>query len=132
MIFSWVYEYHGFSSFIDDFDAVNYDIEFITSFKNIYSKELGLKVEYQKNLASFLDIDIKIEDVIELFSYTNSLTKEKKFHSLWSEFPTYHTICHLQIVIARSNLKINHFVSRASYLFLWMKTRRRNRATLTE
>ena len=82
MLFSKVYEYHGFSRFIDDFGAVNYGIEFVTSFKNIYSKELGLKVEYQQNLSSFLDIDINIENVIELFSYTNSLTKEKKFHSL--------------------------------------------------
>lgn len=47
-------------------------------FKNIYPKDLHLKAEYQENLASFLDLDIKKEDVIELFSYTNCLKKEKK------------------------------------------------------
>ena len=63
------YEYHRVSRFIDDLDAVNYGNGFLTSFKNISPKELDLKVEYQENLASFLDLDIKIEDVIEFFSY---------------------------------------------------------------
>ena len=41
---------------------MNDDNEFLTSFKNIYSKELDLKVERQGNHATFLDLDIKIED----------------------------------------------------------------------
>ena len=40
------------------------DNEFLTSFKNIYPKELDLKVECQGNHVSFLDHDIEIEDSV--------------------------------------------------------------------
>ena len=40
------------------------DNEFLTSFKNIYPKELDLKVERQGNHVSFLDFDIKVEDSV--------------------------------------------------------------------
>ena len=43
-----------------DLRAINDDNEFLTSFKNIYSKELELKVGHQENHASFLDFDSKI------------------------------------------------------------------------
>ena len=60
---SKAYKYHGISRFIDDdLCAINDDNEFLTSFTNICSKELELKVEHQGNHASFLDLDIKIED----------------------------------------------------------------------
>ena len=42
------------------------DNEFLTSFKNIYPKELDLKVERQGNHASFLDLEIKIEDYFRI------------------------------------------------------------------
>ena len=41
--------------------------EFLTSFKNIYPKELDLKVERQGNHVSFLDLDIKVEDSIFVY-----------------------------------------------------------------
>ena len=40
------------------------DNEFLTSFKNIYHKELDLKVERQGNHISFLDLDIQVEDSV--------------------------------------------------------------------
>ena len=40
------------------------DNEFLTSFKNIYHKELDLKVERQGNHVSFLDLDIQVEDSV--------------------------------------------------------------------
>ena len=43
------------------------DNEFLTSFKNIYPKELDLKVERQGNHVSFLDLDIKVEDSIFVY-----------------------------------------------------------------
>ena len=43
------------------------DKEFLTSFKNIYPKELDLKVERQGNHASFLDLDIKVEDSVFVY-----------------------------------------------------------------
>ena len=43
------------------------DNEFLTSFKNIYPKELDLKVERQGNHASFLVLDIKVEDSVFVY-----------------------------------------------------------------
>ena len=63
---SETYEYNTVSRFIDDLGAINDDNEFLTSFKNIYPKELDLKVERQGNHASFLDLDIKIEDYFRI------------------------------------------------------------------
>ena len=63
-----------FSS-IDDLN----DNEFLTSFRNISPKELHLKVKRQGNHASFLDLDIKVEDSIFVYKL---LTKGKNFHYL--------------------------------------------------
>ena len=41
--------------------------EFLTSFKNIYPKELDLKVERQGNHVSFLDLEIKVEDSVFVY-----------------------------------------------------------------
>ena len=43
------------------------DIEFLTSFKNIYPKELDFKIERQGNHVSFLDFDIKVEDSVVVY-----------------------------------------------------------------
>ena len=63
---SKAYEYDAVSRFIDDLRAINDDNEFLTSFKNIYPKELDLRAERQVNHASFLDLDIKIEDCFRI------------------------------------------------------------------
>ena len=52
------------------------DNEFLTSFKNIYPKELDLKVERQGNHVSFLDLDIKVEDSVLVYK---PLGKRDKF-----------------------------------------------------
>ena len=43
------------------------DNEFLTSFKNIYSKELDLKVERQENHVSYLDLDMKVEESVFVY-----------------------------------------------------------------
>ena len=63
---SKVYKYHGVSRFIDDLCTINDGNEFLTLFKNIYPKELELKIEHEGNLTSVLDIDIKIEDSVSV------------------------------------------------------------------
>ena len=63
---SKAYEYDAVSRFTDDLRAINDDNEFLTSFKNIYPKEVDLKVEHQGNHASFLDLDVKIEDCFRI------------------------------------------------------------------
>ena len=66
---------HWFCWFIDNLYPINDGNEFLTSSKNIYSKELEFKVEHHGKHLSFLDVDTKIEDGV-------SLTKETNFHSL--------------------------------------------------
>ena len=43
------------------------DNEFLTSFRNMYLKELDLKVERQGNHVLFLDLDIKVEDSVFVY-----------------------------------------------------------------
>ena len=54
------------SRFIHDLCTLNDDNEFLTSFKNIYPKELDLKDERRGNHAPLLDFDIKIEDCFRI------------------------------------------------------------------
>ena len=61
------YKHHGISSFTNDLCAINKDNEFLTLCKNIYPKELELRVEHQGNHASFLDLDIEIEDSVFVY-----------------------------------------------------------------
>ena len=44
-----------------------HDNELLTSSRNIYPKELDLKVERQGNHVSFLDLDIKVEDSVFIY-----------------------------------------------------------------
>ena len=55
------YKYHGTSRFIDDLCAINDGDDFMASYKEIYPKELELKVEHHGNHAIFLDLDITIK-----------------------------------------------------------------------
>ena len=51
--------------FIDDLIALNDDDEFLRSYKEIYPKEMELKVENQEiDNASFLDLGLHVEDNI--------------------------------------------------------------------
>ena len=52
------------------------DNEFLTSFKNIYPKELDLRVKRQGNHVSFLDLDIKVEDSVFVYK---TFDKRDKF-----------------------------------------------------
>ena len=61
------YKYHGARRFIDDLCGVNGGNEFFNSFKNIYSKELEQKLEYQETNATFLDFDITIKVIIFIY-----------------------------------------------------------------
>ena len=71
---SKAYKY-GVSRFTDDLCTINDGNYFLTSFKKIHPKELVLKVQHQGNQASFLDLDIKLEDSVLVYK-----TKEINFH----------------------------------------------------
>ena len=55
------------------------DNEFLTSFRNIYPKELDLKVECQGNHVSFLDLDIKVEDSVFVYKPLDKMNKFSLF-----------------------------------------------------
>ena len=57
---------YGVCRFINDLCAINDGNEFLT-FKNIYPKKLGLKVEHQGNQTLFLDLEIKIKDSVFVY-----------------------------------------------------------------
>ena len=58
------YNFHSVGRFIDDLCALNDRDEFHSCYKEIYPKELDLKVEHHGDHASFLDLDICIENGI--------------------------------------------------------------------
>ena len=62
------YNFHSTSRFIDDLCALNDKDEFFKSYENdIYPKELKLKVEHHGTHATFLDLDITVEN--DIFRY---------------------------------------------------------------
>ena len=61
------YKFHGASRFTDDLCTINDDGEFSSSYKYIYSKQLELKLKHQGEHATFLDLDITIEDNIFVY-----------------------------------------------------------------
>ena len=66
------------------FCAINDGNQLLTSFKNIYPKDLELKVELQGNHVSFIDLDIKIEDSAVVFKL---LGKREKFPYFIARMP---------------------------------------------
>ena len=58
---------HGTLRFIDDLCTINNDGEFSSSYKYIYPKQLELKLEHQEEHATFLDLDITIENNIFVY-----------------------------------------------------------------
>ena len=63
-----VRKYKHASRFIDDECNLNDGGEFGRSFRDIYPQELELKCEHQGDRASFLELDIKIENGLFVYS----------------------------------------------------------------
>ena len=114
------YKYHATC---DDLCIINDDDKFSKSFKRIYPGKLELKLERSRTHATFLDLDIKIEDgvfVYKLFDkrdkflfylvcmphFQNNIPSSIFCGSIFSEF----------LCIARCTLKLEHFLPRASEL----------------
>ena len=53
-------KFHGCSRFIDDLVCLNDGNKFSDSFKEIYPRDLVLKGKHSGDLATFLELDIKI------------------------------------------------------------------------
>merc|ERR1711895_280424 len=107
-------KFHGCSRFIDDLACINDGNIFSDSFKKIYPSDLELKCEHSGNHATFLDLDIKIED--DKFFY--------KLYDKRSNIPSYvfyGTIRSEIIRIARSTLLLDDFVPRIGAFFKRMQ-----------
>jgi len=118
------YKYHGTSRFIDDLCTINDGNEFSRSFKCIYPKELVLKLEHSGTHATFLDLDINIEDGMFIYKLFDKRDKFPFFivrmPHLQSNIPSsifYGSIFSEFLRIARCTLKFQHFLPRASELY---------------
>ena len=67
------YNFHSIGRFIDELCVINDRNSFVENFKEIYPKELDLKLEHDGSHAIFQDLDIEIK--VAIFVY-NFLTKE--------------------------------------------------------
>ena len=116
--------HYGVSRFIDDLCVINDGCKFAASFKNIYHKELELKIKHQGIYASFLDFDIKIKDsiflqklfgkrdkvpffIVQMPDMSSNILSSFFYGPIFSEF----------FYIANCALRINDFIPRASDLF---------------
>ena len=121
--------FHSTFRFIDDLCAINDGGEFGRVYNDIYPEELELKVEHQGSSASFLNLDLSIVNkqfIYKLFDkrdafpffivrmpHMSSNIPSKIFYSaLMGEF----------LRIARSTLRVEDFIPKASDLVVRMKT----------
>ena len=86
------YKFHGTSRFIDDLRTKSNDGEFSSSCKYIYPKQLELKREHEGQHATFLDLDITIEDNLFVFKLFDKRDKFPFFivrmPFFWSNIPS--------------------------------------------
>ena len=103
-------KYHGVSGFIGDLCAINDGKEFLTSCRNIYPKNLELKVEHQANYAPFSDLVMKIEDIFihKLFDKRDQLN----INFLYVFFSGLHRIARCTLRITDSTPRASDFSSR--------------------
>ena len=117
-------KFQGSLRFIDDLLCLNDGDEFGTSFKKIYPNELELKCEHRGEHATFLDLDIKINDgefKYKLFDKRDEFPFEVvRMPDRSSNIPSYifyGTIMSEIIRIARSTLCLDDLTPRIAALF---------------
>ena len=118
------YKYHGIGRFIDDLCALNDGNDFAKSHRNIYPKELELKIEHQGTHATFLDLDITIINktfVYKLFDKRDAFPFFiVRMPHLCSNIPSsifYGSVFSEFLRIARCSLLFHDFQDKASSLF---------------
>ena len=123
------YKYSGTNRFIDDLCTINNGDDFLTSHQEIYPPELTLKIEYNGDHATFLDLDITIKDKIFIFKLFDKRDKFPFFivrmPHLSSNIPSsvfYGSVFSEFLRIARCTLLLTDFTPRASELYKRMLT----------
>ena len=125
------------SRFIDDLCAINDGNEFGNSFKCIYPKELETKLEHSGTHATFLDLDIKIENGIFVYKLFDKRDKFPFFivrmPHLQSNIPAtifYGSVFSEFLRIARCTLKLEDFLPRAVQLYSRMISQGANETSI--
>ena len=123
------YKYHGIGRFIDDLCALNDGEDFAKNYKEIYPKELDLKLEHEGNHATFLDLEINIVDGVFVYKLFDKRDQFSFFivrmPHLSSNIPSYifyGTIFSEILRIARCTLQLDHFIIKAHELYNRMKS----------
>ena len=120
-------KFHGCTRFIDDMCCLNDSGEFGKSYNEIYPDDLQLKCEHRGNHATFLDLDITIEDGVFVYKLFDK-RDDFPFHIVrmpdrGSNIPSYifyGTVLSEYLRIARSTLRLNDFIPRVSSLVVRM------------
>jgi len=123
------FSFHSTDRFIDDLCALNDHGHFALSYKDIYPPELELKVEHQGLHATFLDLDITVENGLFIYKLFDKRDAFPFFivrmPHLSSNIPQnifYSSIFSELLRIARCTLLFNDFIVRASQLIDRMKS----------
>ena len=127
------YKYHASIRFTDDLYAMNDHGEVSKFFRCIYPRELGLKLEQSETHATFLHLDIKIEDGIVVYKLFDKRDRFPLFivpiPHFGSNIPStrfYGSVFSYFLRIARCTLKLEHFLPSASELYSRMLSQRAN------
>ena len=133
------FKFGGTGRFIDDLCALNDGGEFAKRHKDIYPKELKLKVEHQGTHASFLDLDITIKDGIFVYKLYDKRDQFPFFivrmPHMSSNIPScifYGASFSELLRIARCSLLLDDFIERASALLKRMISQGGNKKTLSK
>ena len=125
--------YRGFKfrncfRFIDDACSINDSDEFGNSYSDIYPKDLQLKCEHKGDHATFLELDIKIEDglfVYKLFDKRDAfpfhIVRMPDASGNLPDHIFYASIYSELLRIARATLLYQHFLLKAKELIQRMK-----------
>ena len=115
--------FHSTKRFIDDLCAINDGGEFGRTYKEIYPEELDLKLEHTGAHASFLNLDIQIQDgkfVYKLYDKRDSFPFFiVRMPHLYSNIPKnifYSALVGEILRIARSTLRLEDFLPKAQQL----------------
>ena len=132
-------KFHATFRFIDDLCAVNDGGEFQKSYRDIYPKELELKLEHSGSHATFLDLDINIDNgkvITKLFDkrddFTFFIVRMPNFHSNIPSSIFYGTVMSEVLRIARSCSSITSFNEKCVCLINRMDSQGGNRRRLVK
>ena len=116
-------KYHGAHRFIDDQCCINDSGDFGNSYQEIYPNELELKVEHNGNHATFLDLDITIQDGVFIYKLYDKrdafpffIVRMPHMRSNIPSFIFYGSFYSEILRIARCTLLFADFLPRASIL----------------